>query len=236
MPTRRRRLLAGLAVLGGLAMFALLALYIEEQGQTQQREATRPLPELVRGADRTEYGVCVAGAGGLTATADQVKLVESALLKAMTRIPGIPYAVTEGCEPPAGLTGERLGPDERDSIARIVEPPATPSPYTVAVYFIPDAVYDAAFEFAVPYAVTTEEMVCKKDVCGGVTGGVYVTPDVAEEDLTYAFLDIEGLEPGPVDACYGQRVTQRPEWCAELYEEAGETPLSPAAVTPVERE
>ena len=229
MPARPRMHVVRVGILAALALGAVWGIYVTEKGgsESQERESSLPLGELVRGVEgRTQYGVCVAGASGLSVTGGEVGLVAAALGEAMERFPGIRHGVTEGCPPPAALTGERLDPGDRySSIGRFIEPPATPSLHVVAVYFIPQTAYDAAFdESAYLFAATTEEFVCRGDVCAGVTGGLYVTPDISKEDLRYAFLAIEGLEEDPLDACFREGITARPEFCEDFYREAGETP------------
>jgi hypothetical protein len=216
-------------VIGVLSVLVLLwARGTNEESATTEARPTYsgPLEELLRDVPtRDEFRVCVDGAGGYDIGSQDVNLVAEALDEAFTRMRNYPHSVTRGCDPPTGLTGERLSAaTDASTQKRFIQPPHMPSPYVVEVYFVPSTVLDASFELAYPFAWLTEEFTCKGDVCSGVTAGFYVPPDIPQDHLRYAFLSMNGLEKNPLDACYGKGIVDRPDWCPELWRRAGETP------------
>ena len=228
MNARLKQGLLGTAVLVVLSIAAIISLCFEGRTGAEQAD-TRPdasVEQVVkRVTSRTEYIACVDGGVGPSATTGQVAMVGRALDQAFAVFPHIPHRVIAGCQPPRALTGTRLSASAREfgRHARFVTPAEPPSAYVLAVYFVPADVYEASFEAAYPYAVTTEERLCEGDVCRAVTGGLYVTPAVTTEQLRYAFEDLVGLVPKPVDACMGA-ATPEPVWCGQFWIEVGVTP------------
>jgi hypothetical protein len=217
-----------------LAVGLVSAVALLLAGESEQPSAVvepRPtysgsLESLLRNVPtRDEFRVCVDGAGGYEVGAREIDLVTQALDEAFHRMRDYPHSVTEGCDPPTGITGEQLwGNGMSSPQSRFIRRPDAPGSFVAEVFFLPSSALDAAFKISYPFSLVTEAYVCEGDVCGGVTGGIYVAPDITPDLMAHAFLSMNGLEDNPLDACYGDKITERPYWCAELWRRTGESP------------
>jgi hypothetical protein len=222
--------MAGVTIVGALGLAALLlTTFVGAQEQAPKTLAGLSLELLTRGGpavNRSEFAVCVDAAGGETVERADIEMVRRAVDDAFADAPEIPHTVAQGCPSAVGLTGKRLDEHQRQGYefpSRRIQPPNSPSPFAIAVYIVPPDVYEASFQVAYPYATTTEEVVCEGDRCAGVTGGLYVTRAITEDQLLYAFLDVQGVVPDPLRACMGEAVA-RPSWCDVFWQEVGLAP------------
>ena len=140
---------------------------------------------------RSYLSLCVDdGTGG--ASDGAVETVEEALEGALAAEVELPSqydlrVVTAGCPAPGASLGTPTS--EYDIRQRGVD---VPSDHIVFVYLLDPALYTATFGDDL-YARGGGEMVCRVDVCFGVTYALYISASVSEELLQTALADSLGL-------------------------------------------
>ena len=216
-------IVVGMLTLAAVVIATLVG--AEEQAEGPGTLAGASLEQLTKGGDilnRAEFAVCVDAAGGDTVQASDTNMVRRVLETALVDSPDISYRLDQGCPPPVGLTGRALDEAEREfnDTWRRLESPESASPYVLAVYFVPSDVYSASFEDAVPYALATEERICRGDICAAVTAGLYVTSATTQEELLFGVLELYGAVPTRYEACTGE-LSPEPSWCDEYREDVG---------------
>ena len=178
-------------------------------------------------SNRTEFSVCVDGAGGVSVTRTEIDKVRQAVDSAIGSLSVVPTAVTEGCPPPLALTGEKLHFRQLSGSnfsPRYFIPPELPSLHRIFVYFVSPEAYAASFDQPYPYVFSNEEVVCELDICNSVSSGLYVTSDITSELLGYAIQDFYRLKPDWLDTC---NATPELSWCAKFWRESNLTPVPP---------
>ena len=178
-------------------------------------------------SNRTEFSVCVDGAGGVSVTRTEIDKVRQAVDSVIGSLSVVPTAVTEGCPPPLALTGDKLHFTQLSGsnfFPRYFILPELPSVHRIFVYFVSPEAYAASFDQPYPYVFSLEEVVCELDICTGVSSGLYVTDDMTSELLSYALQDFYRLKPDWLDTC---NATPELSWCAKFWRESSLTPSPP---------
>ena len=165
----------------------------------------RGIDEL-RSTSRSEFVVCVDGAGGNVLSASDVDQVKLELEAALATVSDLPAAlrnptVTDDCPPaPAGILD---GMSQIELVMDTGTNVETPSDELLWVYLLPQAGYEAAFGTERSYMVGTAEWICGgRDVCFTVTTAVYVN-EAIDADLFRKVL-LVGLIGGRVEPSSGQ--------------------------------
>ncbi len=155
--------------------------------------------------NRSILSLCVDGAGGNAVSPNAVDSVGRALENVLFDTSNVPpgyanWEVTSGCPPPSGLTGTPTDRWERNSGAGSgvfvgsEGAPLTPSEHRTFVYFVAPGAYAASFGDE-PYANISEEFLCERGFCSGVTIGIYLPNTVTSAVLRQALLEALNLLP-----------------------------------------
>jgi hypothetical protein len=199
---------------------------------------------------RMRLSLCVDGAGGHTATNDDVASVSTALDAALASLEAVPPefgtpSVVLGCPPSIPLSGNRLDSNDLCCVfQRVVMDQRAVSPHLLFVYLVAELPYNQSFGTR-PYATATAESYCRGDACSVMTASLYAPASAGTTVLAQGILKSVGLQPETVDpqptldwsSCAAG--TPRP-WCrtydacleaesadadcAELWQQLGATP------------
>jgi hypothetical protein len=215
----KRPLLPAFFIAGLIAAAVVIAQFVGAQQGGGGIAVGGPL--LVR--NRAALSICVDGAGGARVAGAEADVVRDALEAVLAAASSVPSEydkrqVVRECPPPLGLTGKVLDFLHRGPVdvgARAISSPDLLSPHRLHIFFVPEQVYAESFgEDA--YALTSQEVVCRGDVCIGVTPGLYVRQSVTADILGRALRHALILLPlTPDRAEYAQFcLSGTPEqWC-----------------------
>ncbi len=155
----------------------------------------------LRSSNRSDFVVCVGGAGGRILSSTDVEYVKLELEAALATVSDLPDSlrnpiVNDECPPaPPGIVKD-MSPFEVIMPKSVVD---TPSDEVLRVYLLPQAAYEAAFGTWRPYMIGSAEWFCGGgDSCSTVTTALYLN-DVIDAELLrkvlLAGLGLERIEP-----------------------------------------
>ena len=211
--TIRPLIAIGLVTVLGLVGFGVYQFAGAQEGPIE----VRGIDEL-RSTSRSDFVVCVDGAGGRTLSSSDVEYVKLELEAALATVSDLPASlrnptVTDECpSPPPDIVD--MSPSEVMRAQAVVD---TPSDEVLRVYLLPQAVYEAAFGTERPYLIGSAEWLCRQDSCNTVTTALYLNDAIDSELLRKVLL--AGLNQGRVEPPARQFELDDLEAC-----DRGETP------------
>ena len=212
--TIRPLIAIGLVTVLGLVGFGVYQFAGAQEGPIE----VRGMDEL-RSTSRSDFLVCVDGAGGRVLSPSDVEHVKLELEAALATVSDLPAAlrnptVIGECPPaPPGIVEDMSRLDVITGMS-VVD---TPSDEVLRVYLLPQAVYEAAFGTERPYLIGSAEWLCRQDSCNTVTTALYLNDAIDSELLRKVLL--AGLNQGRVEPPARQFELDDLEAC-----DRGETP------------